>query len=880
MRLPIRLAVPLGLLTLFSMPTTLLGQDVELLGRIHGTRPPQGYYDLLERDPGAFQFRRALIRRGLGLEELPTAPPGTKLTPAVYHRLIAEMLAEGPRQSPVIGTFKFPLILGLFDDSPAEEPAYGRSDVQAEFFDGPQVNPQAVGTIPEFYTEISGGRVTLAGVTFDWVETPLTRAQVTAGSSGLGWDSRVGEYIIRILQSIDDGSIDFGQFDNDGPDGIPNSGDDDGFVDVLAVMHPTPGAECQNVSERPNRIWSHRWTLFDHAEVSGASWTPSLRNAILADSAYVTKSVSANPDRPWILVDDYTIQPVRDCSGNSINYIGVFAHELGHGFGLPDLYATNTLTHPGIGDWGLMGTGSWGCDGDSPWRPCHLSAWSKAVLGWGEIEVLETGTDLGTLTLPPVETSGRVFRFNSGDGSSEYLLLENRQKLGFDQNLYEPGLLIWHIDPTVVWTSPASLSEGINNDPERLGVWLRQADGLNTLAEQGAQRGDDGDPFPGSNGNTVFHAGSNPSSWTHGDNPMGITLLDIQQAGENLTFRALTRYQTLTLNSETVLGTPGLVAVDGVAGTSTAWTMESAPFETHLIEAAPGEPISTGRRWGFQGWMDGAPRIRQHTTQLEDATFTATYGGQEFFIDVTLSSDAPGVVPGSVEYSAGDGAGWVPQGEAVTVTVTPRTGFQFREWVGDFAGLPNPASITATGPMDSDAVFDVTFSVDGNPTTVDFDGGIQQSVSVLVENANLPVTWSMLAGELPPYLNLDQSGSIWGTPIVGGEFPLTLRVIDDIGLQGFLPLTLIVDDPELPVASLASDFLLTGPPLSASAKIYLDNEGNENGSFDLGDIRAYVLRNPNVDSFTTLQTTVEKVISVGDLKRSPPGGEVKREESP
>jgi hypothetical protein len=91
---------------------------------------------------------------------------------------------------------------------------------------------------------------------------------------------------------------------------------------------------------------------------------------------------------------------------------------------------------------------------------------------------------------------------------------------------------------------------------------------------------------------------------------------------------------------------------------------------------------------------------------------------------------------------------------------------------------------------------------------------------------------------------------------------------------------LTVEDPELPVSALASDFLLTGPPLSASTKTYLDNAGNENGSFDLGDIRAYVLRNPNVDSYTTLESTVEKVISVGDLKRSPPGGEVKREESP
>ena len=38
--------------------------------------------------------------------------------------------------------------------------------------------------------------------------------------------------------------IDWGLYDNDGPDGMPNSGDDDGFVDVLSVLHPQRGGEC------------------------------------------------------------------------------------------------------------------------------------------------------------------------------------------------------------------------------------------------------------------------------------------------------------------------------------------------------------------------------------------------------------------------------------------------------------------------------------------------------------------------------------------------------------------------------------------------------------------------------------------------------------
>src|SRR5690606_41439858 len=57
-------------------------------------------------------------------------------------------------------------------------------------------------------------------------------------------DCRLGQYIRELLEELDARGVDWGLFDNDGPDGIPNSGDDDGFVDVLAVFHPEIGNEC------------------------------------------------------------------------------------------------------------------------------------------------------------------------------------------------------------------------------------------------------------------------------------------------------------------------------------------------------------------------------------------------------------------------------------------------------------------------------------------------------------------------------------------------------------------------------------------------------------------------------------------------------------
>jgi M6 family metalloprotease-like protein len=874
MRFSIRREFLLGLLASVGFLSGVSAQDIELLGRIHGTRPPQGYYDLLERDAGAFQFRRALFRRGLGLRELPDIrTPGGSI-PATFDRAFAQLLAESPDRASVTGTFNFPLILGLFSDSDPVLPSFGGSAVQAEFFDGPQANPSAGGTIPEFYDELSGGRVTLTGTTFDWSRTSLTQFQVSAGVSGLGVGSRVGEFIVRILESLDDGSVDWGDFDNDGPDGIPNSGDDDGFVDVLAVMHPTAGSECSQVG--PEAIWSHRWNLYWNARYYGSAWTPEVNQSIQANFGYVTKTPSANPAVDFIHVLDYTIQPVRACNGTTINSIGVFAHELGHGFGLPDLYVTaNNQHHEGIGNWGLMGTGSWGCVGRTAWSPCHMSPWSKEVLGWADVQTLEAGTDLGTLSLPPVETSGKVYRINSEDGSPEYLLLENRQRVGFDRYLYEPGLLIWHIDPVTVEGSEG----GINNDPQRMGVWLRQADGLNDLGTQNGGRGDDGDPFPGSSGNTAFHAGANPSSWTHDGKSMGITILNIRASGQNMDFRALTRYQTVTLRTEGSPSGAGLVSVDGSPPGSSVWSVNSAPFQHHLIEAASGEEVDEGIRVAFQGWIDGGPRVREYTTGLEDATFTATYGGREFLVDVAPTSPAAGIVPGYIVFSGGDGTGWVPEGESVTVTATPRTGFDFLEWADEFYGSPNPTTVTPAGPVHAEAVFGVTFTAATNPSTATLTGGIENSVTLLAENGNYPVQWSVFSGTLPAQLVLNANGLLQGTPLRRGEFPLTLRALDGIGLQAFLPLTLVVEDPEIAAETLASAFLFSGPSLSQNAKTFLDNEGNHNMAYDLGDLRAYILRNPGLPSYGQLQSLLEIEVTVGDMK-NPPKGAVKREEGP
>ncbi|MFC1661758.1 putative Ig domain-containing protein [Gemmatimonadota bacterium] len=286
----------------------------------------------------------------------------------------------------------------------------------------------------------------------------------------------------------------------------------------------------------------------------------------------------------------------------------------------------------------------------------------------------------------------------------------------------------------------------------------------------------------------------------------------------------------------------------------------------HTIEAAPGEPISEGFRYGFQGWTDGAPRVREFTTQLEDATFVAEYGGREVQLDVELVSPVPGILPGAVEFNPGDLFGWVAEGETVSLQALPLTGFGFREWTGDLAGEPNPTTLVASMPLEAGALFDLTFSTASNSPTVEVEASKTYVLSLVVDNANPPVSWTLTSGELPEGMTLDQVGKIQGVAMDKGTYPLTLHVMDGIGLKGDLVMDLEVVDPVIPLEQLASAFLLTGLDLELNQRIYLDRAGNRNGSYDLGDFRAFILANPDLPMSAEMRAVVELLVPLGEME--------------
>jgi M6 family metalloprotease-like protein len=170
--------------------------------------------------------------------------------------------------------------------------------------------------------------------------------------------------------------------------------------------------------------------------------------------------------------------------GTSLAPIGAFVKPLCEVLGVPDLAArTENIGSEGLGSWCAMS------DTFTTSRPQHLSAWCKERLGWLKPVVVDP-TVKQKLVLSPVNGSGReCLKVLARPDGSEYFLLENRKKTGFDANLPGEGLLIWRV---VEGRPLLEESHGIEGPS-----------GPTTFASQV--------PFP-SPSNTAFTADTTPSS--------------------------------------------------------------------------------------------------------------------------------------------------------------------------------------------------------------------------------------------------------------------------------------------------------------------------------------------------------------------------------
>lgn len=343
-----------------------------------------------------------------------------------------------------------------------------------------QNNYNGTGSFNDYFNEVSYGQFNSITTVAGWY-TASNNHDYYSYNNGF---AVAEELVIETIAAAEAAGFDFSSFDNDG----------DGYVDVVNIVHAGPGAEEGDLTN----IWSHR------------SW---LSNPVQYDGVYIR---------------DYTFNP--ETQFNSMTNIGVIAHEFGHALNLPDLYDTDNSS-AGAGNWCLMAGGAWGGDGGSPQYPTHMNSWSKTDLGWMTPTLVSS--DQSGVSLPPSETNAEAIRINNPHDSSEYFLLENRQQTGFDINMYNSGLLIWHVDEEMTSLWPGQ--NNVNASEPHYGVGLEQADGLFDL-ENNNGRGDGADPYPGSTGNTSFNGSSFPNSHSYYNVTSMVAVENIVENGSDMTF--------------------------------------------------------------------------------------------------------------------------------------------------------------------------------------------------------------------------------------------------------------------------------------------------------------------------------------------------------
>lgn len=426
------------------------------------------------------------------------------------------------------------VILIDWDDHPAEETTGTKERFEKMYF---LATGSGIETMTDYYLEVSGGAFHPTGSVTPWLRSNDSYSHYVNGDGApgtaddSGFDTSVEAFLAEpypanvwgaVREAVElayDSGVDFSRFDNDGPDGIPSSGDDDGTVDALVVVHSGPGAETiHNSAERANLIWSHKGDMLDPAVLA------------LIDTTFID-GISIGP---------YNFVP-------EVGQVGVYAHEYGHILGLPDIYRTyidngTMVQESTVGVFCIMDAGSLlplQQEGSTAKGsvPSHMNPLFKAWLGWLDPAGYDGGgpEEIESISLAAIEREGGAVRLLANPGgyelggrgaSGEYFLLENRYTVGFDGWIPGEGLLIWHTNEEA--------SDNSSDDIDRRLLSIVEPDGGCT-GEIAFNLGDDGDFWP-QQGKRDWTWETNPSTALYGGSFTGIALTDIRSMGQIVSF--------------------------------------------------------------------------------------------------------------------------------------------------------------------------------------------------------------------------------------------------------------------------------------------------------------------------------------------------------
>jgi len=349
-------------------------------------------------------------------------------------------------------------------------------------------------SVRDYYHEISNGNLEVIGddeSIVDWTTANHDYSYYTDSAQGTGGGPNglarsAGALVVEIAIKIES-ETDFSKFD----------GNEDGSVDVIVLI-----VEGWGISTEDNQFWPHMSVI--HSSIIPENVDIDNDGFLEFNGVSILK---------YIVIPEQYLENYNDPPPGLIHPIGTICHELGHVLGLPDLYDTSVNSAAGIGMWGLMGSGNW----QRQTSPAYMSAWSRYQLGFINPIIIDDVQNAEEILLPAesgvLDIMAMILPMDF-NMPQEYLILENRQKLGADINLIKSGLLVWHIDETITGMYPAM--NAVNVNPDFYGVNLLQADGQGELekkeSESNSDNADTGDPFPGNLGVNRLTSSTNPNT--------------------------------------------------------------------------------------------------------------------------------------------------------------------------------------------------------------------------------------------------------------------------------------------------------------------------------------------------------------------------------
>ncbi len=213
--------------------------------------------------------------------------------------------------------------------------------------------------------------------------------------------------------------------------------------------------------------------------------------------------------------------------------LGTFCHENGHMLcGFPDIYDYDYDSVGGAGAFCLMNSGGHGTN------PSQVCAYLKLAAGWATTIDLNSTSDLtGTVVAAPNSGYDQFYRYKRPGITTEYFLVENRQKTGRDSGLPGAGVAVWHIDEL---GSRDNQNMVPNANHQNYEVTLIQADNLWHF-ENNVNSGDSRDLYYQGNSAAGYSNSLNDSSAPHAHwwdgSSSGMSLSTFSSSGMTMTFK-------------------------------------------------------------------------------------------------------------------------------------------------------------------------------------------------------------------------------------------------------------------------------------------------------------------------------------------------------